>query len=359
VRQASFKGLREDKPAEDVRREEPSIAPRPRAARHASRSTSASDGAKADTASAKAIPTSSVTTAPVRLTHPQKILDAESQLTKQQLANYYWAIAPHMLPYIAGRPMSLVRCPDGSEKPCFYQKHATHTLPPGVGSVDVLDKKTGKTEPYITLSTAEALAGLAQMGVLEIHPWGSRNDDLEHPDRIIIDLDPDPAIPWARLAQSAAEVRKQLKELGLESFLKSTGGKGLHVVVPIVAEFDWTAIKQFAHAFVLQMEKQEPALYLTKMSKAARKDRIFLDYLRNERGATAVAAFSPRARAGAAVSLPLNWSELKSTERPVVHVADFAEWEARLKHDPWKQFFKSHQRITSKMLDHFRISPAK
>jgi bifunctional non-homologous end joining protein LigD len=197
------------------------------------------------------------------------------------------------------------------------------------------------------------------MGVLEVHPWGSRNDDLEHPDRIIIDLDPDPAISWTRLAQSAGDVREQLKKLGLESFLKSTGGKGLHVVVPIVAEYDWAVIKQFAHAFVLQMEKEEPDLYLTKMSKAARKGLIFLDYLRNERGATAVAAFSPRARSGAAVSLPLSWSELKSTKRPVAHVADFAEWKGRLKRDPWKQFLHSRQRITSKMLERFRITPSR
>ena len=176
-----------------------------------------------------------------------------------------------------------------------------HAAARASSSVDVPDKKTGKIEPYITLSTAEALAGLAQMGVLEVHPWGSRNDDLEHPDRIIIDLDPDATISvgetWRRVP---AEVRKELKKLGLESFLKSTGGKGLHVVVPIEAKYDWAVIKQFAHAFVLQMEKAQPGLYLTKMSKAARKDRIFLDYLRNERGATAVAAFSPRARAGAA-----------------------------------------------------------
>ncbi len=129
--------------------------------------------------------------APVRLTHPDKILDAESKLTKQQLADYYWAIAPHMLPYIAGRPVSLVRCPEGSGHPCFFQKHVTGTLPPGVESVDVPDKKTGKMEPYITLSTPEALAGLAQMGVLEIHPWGSTNKNLERPDIIIFDLDPD------------------------------------------------------------------------------------------------------------------------------------------------------------------------
>ena len=197
------------------------------------------------------------------------------------------------------------------------------------------------------------------MGVLEVHPWGSRNDDLEHPDRIIIDLDPDTEISWSQLAKSAGEVRKQLQKLGLESFLKSTGGKGLHVVVPIVPEHDWAVIKQFAHAFVLQMEKAEPSLYLTKMSKAARAGRIFLDYLRNERGATAVAAFSPRARAGVAVSLPLSWSELKVAERSAVHVADFAQWKSRLGRDPWKELLKSRQRITAKILSSFKIPPSK
>jgi bifunctional non-homologous end joining protein LigD len=356
VRQSSFKGLREDKPAAEVRREEPKVGPRGGSQQRASHTTAA--GVAAKVASKKAPSKSAAMSAPVRLSHPGKILDEESQLTKQQLADYYWAVAPHMLPHIESRPLSLVRCPEGSGKPCFFQKHVNHMLPPGIGSVDVADKR-GKVEPYITLTSAEALAGLAQMGVLEVHPWGSRNDDLEHPDRIIIDLDPDAAISWARLAESAAEVRKQLKKLGLESFLKSTGGKGLHVVVPIVPEYDWAAIKQFAHAFVLQMEKEQPALYLTKMSKAARKDRIYLDYLRNERGATAVAAFSPRARDGAPVSLPLNWSDLKLAERPVAHVADFEEWKGRLSRDPWKQLSKSPQRITLKMLASFKISPSK
>jgi bifunctional non-homologous end joining protein LigD len=361
VRQASFKGLREDKPAAEVRREEPTVAPKQRSSRQASYAIAGGVAAKVADQKAKTPlnPKSVATHAPVRLTHPEKILDDESQLTKQQLADYYWAIAPHMLPHIEGRPLSLVRCPEGSGKPCFFQKHVNNTLPTGIGAVDVPDKKTGKIEPYITLSTAEALAGLAQLGVLEVHPWGSRNDDLEHPDRIIIDLDPDAAISWNRLAESAEEVRRQLKKLGLESFLKSTGGKGLHVVVPVVPEYDWTVIKQLAHTFVLQMEKEQPALYLTKMSKAARKDRIFLDYLRNERGATAVAAFSPRARAGAPVSLPLNWSDLKLAERPVARVADFEEWKERLNRDPWKQLLKSSQRITPKILGLFKITPSK
>jgi bifunctional non-homologous end joining protein LigD len=368
VRQASFKGLREDKPANEVRKEEPTVVPRSHGTKHASYSAPGggiaakavpAEVARAKDIPAKALKTITAKTAPVRLTHAEKILDAETQLTKQQLADYYWAIAPHMLPHVAGRPLSLVRCPEGSEKQCFYQKHVNHLMPPGVTAVDVPDKKTGKIEPYITLSSGEALAGLAQMGVLEVHPWGSRNDDLEHPDLIIIDLDPDPTVPWATLAASAGEVRKALKKLGLECFLKSTGGKGLHVVVPIEPEHDWTVIKQFAHAFVLQMEKAQPDLYLTKMSKVARKGKIFLDYLRNERGATAVAAFSPRARAGAAVSLPLGWNDLKLQERPVVRVADFAEWRGRLSRDPWKLFFKTQQKISSKVLDLFKIAVAK
>jgi bifunctional non-homologous end joining protein LigD len=211
-------------------------------------------------------------------------------------------------------------------------------------------------EPYITLSTAEALAGLAQMGVLEVHPWGSRNDDLEHPDRIIIDLDPDAAISWATLSDAAAQVRQELKKIGLESFLKSTGGKGLHVVAPIEPESDWTVIKQFAHAFVMSLEKANSRLYLTKMTKAARVGKIYLDYLRNERGATAVAAFSPRARAGAPVSVPLEWPELKAAERPLFHVAEFPAWQGRLKKDPWKKMAATKQRLTAETLAGFKIA---
>jgi bifunctional non-homologous end joining protein LigD len=372
VRQASFKGLREDKAASEVRREESTTPPQPRgrkqashavqtpfAAKTASQAPSKSDVKKSATRSSHSPGNPPALEAPVRLTHPEKILDAETQLTKQQLADYYWAVAPHMLPHIADRPLSLVRCPEGTGHTCFYQKHANHMLPLGIGSVDITDKKSGKPEPYITLSTAEALAGLAQMGVLEVHPWGSRNNDLERPDRIIIDLDPDTAIPWSILTASAAEVRKQLRKLGLEAFLKSTGGKGLHVVVPIEPKQDWSIVKQFAHSFALQMEKAEPQLYLTKMSKTARKDRIFIDYLRNERGATAVAPYSPRARAGAAVSLPLHWADLKLPERPIFQVATFDQWRSRLKRDPWKQLPETRQTLTSKTLALFKIAPAK
>jgi bifunctional non-homologous end joining protein LigD len=349
VRQASFKGLREDKPAREVVREEPTTSPKPRRAQpasHATLTSVAAKGAPSRIAPPKrSHPAKAPEIAPVRLTHPDKIIDPESKLTKQQLANYLWTVAPHMLPHIADRPLSLVRCPNGAQNPCFFQKHFNATLPAGVQAVDVPDKKTGKAEGYITLSTAEALAGLAQIGVLEIHPWGSRNDDLEHPDRIIIDLDPDAEISWSTLAQSAAEVRRQLQSIGLESFLKTTGGKGLHVVVPLQPMADWAAVKKFSHSFVLAMEQQQPDLYLTKMSKAARKGRIFLDYLRNERGSTAVAPYSPRARPGVTVALPLDWSDLNLRERPVFQVTKFDQWSDRLKHDPWEKMSKVKQHL--------------
>ncbi|WP_396271104.1 DNA ligase D [Granulicella paludicola] len=387
LRQASFQGLREDKPAKEVGREEPvAKTPTKTHQQSSSKGRPSKDGAlegaalkgtgfspyikvpKKTGASApegtdlrtpkrlnpnasktfathkEAKVTAKPTTqhAPIRLTHPDKIIDPESGTTKQQLADYYWAIAPYMLQQIEGRPLSIVRCPEGSIKPCFFQKHTNTTLPPGVESIDVPDKKTGKPEAYITVRTPEALAGLAQIGVLEVHPWGSQNDDLEHPDRIIIDLDPDAAISWPTLAAAAAEVRARLKKLGLESFLKSTGGKGLHIVVPIAPDHDWPTVKAFAHNFVLQLEKDNPRLYLTKMSKAARKDHIYLDYLRNERGATAVAAFSPRARAGMPVSLPLPWSDLKLPERPLFYLSNFADWKSRLRSNPWKQLPTLH-----------------
>jgi bifunctional non-homologous end joining protein LigD len=354
VRQAAFLGLREDKPAAEVVRETSAPTPKSskpvRAVAHVT--SSHPIAAKVSPTSNQQLTTS--THPPIRLTHPTKILDPESGLTKQALADYYYAVAPRMLPHIAGRPLSLVRCPEGSAKPCFFQKHVNSMLPPGIGSVPVPDKKTGKIEPYITLTdksaTPETLASLAQLGVLEVHPWGSRNDDLEHPDRLIFDLDPDESLAWPTVTAAAAEVRVRLKKLGLTSFLKTTGGKGLHVVIPIEPTLTWTDAKEFAHRFVLAMEKANPRLYLTKMTKSARAGRIYLDYLRNERGATAVAPYSPRARAGAGVSMPLAWSELDAPQRPTFRVADFADWSARLTKDPWKAIATTRQTITPKTL---------
>jgi bifunctional non-homologous end joining protein LigD len=339
VRQAAFLGLREDKKPSEVRREEATVAPKPKAERH--------PASHATPPAAKVAKTTTGT----RLTHPDKVLDTESGLTKQQLADYYAAVADRMLPHIADRPLSLVRCPDGTGKPCFFQKHVNAMLPKGIGTVTVPDKKTGKPEPYITLNTAEQLVSLAQLGVLEIHPWGSTNADLEHPDRLILDLDPDDSIPWPTLCSAAAEVRKRLKQAGLESFLKLTGGKGLHIVAPIQPTLTWDELKSAAHTFVLSMERSNPSLYLTKMSKAARKGKIYLDYLRNERGATAVATYSPRARAGAHVSLPLPWSALKEPDRPTFAVEGLPDWRKRLSSDPWKSMTSTRQKLFQKNLD--------
>jgi bifunctional non-homologous end joining protein LigD len=194
------------------------------------------------------------------------------------------------------------------------------------------------------------------MGVLEIHPWGSRNDSLEEPDLIVFDLDPDAAIDWKTLGASANELRAKLKELDLESYLKSTGGKGLHVVVPIRPEHEWPVIKEFAHAVVQGLEKAKPDLYVTKMTKAIRRDHIYLDYLRNDREATSVAPFSPRARPGAPVAMPLDWKELKSETRPMFQVTDFAIWKKRLRRDPWKEMEAAKQRLSDQVLREVGVS---
>jgi len=195
------------------------------------------------------------------------------------------------------------------------------------------------------LSTRDAIVELAQISVLEMHPWGSCNASLEQPDRIILDLDPDESINWETLASSALEVRRRLKALKLESFVKSTGGKGLHVVTPIRPEHSWLEVKQFVHDFALAMEKDSPSLFLTRMTKAARKGKIYLDYLRNERGSTAVAPYSPRARAGLPVAMPLSWSELKAPQFPHFTVSDFPQWKKRLARDPWKDMSKLQQSL--------------
>jgi bifunctional non-homologous end joining protein LigD len=342
VRQAAFKGLREDKPAKEVVREDVMHEENQPASGNAkSRSAKPHSGAVGRRSSGGMN---------LPLTHPQKVLDEESGVTKQILAEYYLAVAEHMLSHIAERPLSVVRCPEGVGKPCFFQKHVGLGLPEGIDSIPVASRRTGNRENFLTLSTPEGLVGMAQMGVLEIHPWGSRNNSLDKPDRIVFDLDPDAAIDWKTLGASALELRARLNELGLESFLKSTGGKGLHVVVPIQPEHEWLVVKNFAHAVTLGLEKNNPDLYVTKMTKAIRKDHIYLDYLRNDREATSVAPFSPRARSGAPVAMPLEWKELRSETRPVFRVTDFAKWKRRLQRDPWKEMETVNQHLTDQVL---------
>lgn len=341
VRQAAFKGLREDKPANEVVRESAmtanGTAPEPSPAKRKAAPHTARDREGATPMKNPAI------------THPDKILDAESGMTKRQLAEYYEAVAGNLLPHIADRPLSIVRCPDGNGKPCFFQKHVGFGLPPGIKTVSVRSRKTREKEDYLTVDSSEGLVGLAQMGVLEIHTWGSRNESLEQPDRIVFDLDPDSAIPWKTLAETARTFKRRLAKMGLTSFLKSTGGKGLHVVVPIRPDHEWPVIKEFAHGLALELERETPDLYVTKMTKATRKNRIYLDYLRNDREATSVAPYSPRARSGVPVAMPLRWSELSAAKAPAFHVLDFAKWKSRLRHDPWDEMLSTKQKLPSTM----------
>ena len=285
------------------------------------------------------------------LTHSEKQLDKSTGLTKRELAEYYLAVADYLLPHIGGRPLSVVRCPEGSTEPCFFQKHVGMGLPAGIDTVPVRDRKTGAMEKYITVSSREGLVGLAQMGVLEIHPWGSRNRSLDKPDRIVFDLDPDPSIPWKTLAEGAQTVRELLRKAGLKSFVKLTGGKGLHVFVPIRADHAWQPVKDFAHGLANQMEQADPDLFVTKMTKSARAGKIYIDYLRNDRGSTSVAPYSPRARAGVLVSMPLTWKELDARKMPTFTVADFKHWQARLRNDPWAEMFELNQSLTQSAMD--------
>lgn len=362
VRQAAFLGLREDKDPKEVARETAGAVPKsnrkpqheeksaPKSAKSAKHAAPTATAAKVENPTPSKSRSDRAVVAGVSISHPDKILDEESRLTKLQLAEYYDAVADHLLPHIANRPLSIVRCPEGSGKPCFFQKHIGMGVSKGIDSVPVTAKKGGAPEQYLTLSTREGLVGLAQMGVLELHPWGSSNKSLEQPDRLIIDLDPDPALPWKRLVASAIEVRDLMKHLGLETFVKSTGGKGIHVVAPIDPKNEWPEIKTFAHDFVLMMERANPKLYITRMTKSARTGRIFLDYLRNERGATAVAPYSPRARAGARVAMPLTWAELERTDPKQFAVANFQKWKARLKRDPWLGMNKVRQQLSDRAI---------
>ncbi len=354
VRAAAFKGLREDKPAKSVVREvqqganetqvaEESaslIAPQSHAAKQ-TKEPAAAKKASGRAGEGRGEPEK----IPIKLTHPDKVLDEESGATKELLARYYMEVAENMMPHINDRPLTLVRCPDGIGKGNFYQKHLNQMLGDGFKSVTVVDRKTGAKQPYITLANIKGIVQFAQIAVLEVHPWGSRNEKMEEADRIIIDLDPDAAIDWKTLAASAQEVRKRLQKLGLKSFVKTTGGKGLHVVVPIRPEHGWPEVKKFTHEFVRSMEKDAPRLFLTTMSKAARAGKIFLDYLRNDRESTAVAPYSPRARAGLPVAVPLSWSELEAKELPRFHVSDIQVWRKRLARDPWKEMLEVEQSL--------------
>jgi bifunctional non-homologous end joining protein LigD len=349
LRHAVFQGIREDKRPGEIMREVP-----------VDRSTDGATPTKPDskrtpvsspparTGNAHARTPSTELVAGIRLTHPDRILYPEQQITKRDLAGYYTAVASFILPHVVARPLSLVRCPDGSAKPCFFQRHRGDTMPGSVNGITVKEKKGEAT--YIAIEDLSGLISLVQMGVLEIHPWGSRADRLERPDRVIIDIDPADDRNWSDVVQAASHVKQQLDDLGLASFLRTTGGKGLHVVAPIERRTSWDDLKTIARAFVDALVRQEPTRYVATASKSKRAGKIYLDYLRNEQGATAIASYSTRARSGATVATPVAWDELSATLRPGRFTTQTVPERLRtLKRDPWLGFFEVRQTLTKAM----------
>ncbi|MCS6288802.1 MAG: DNA ligase D [Nitrospira sp.] len=350
LRQASFQGLREDKdarsvvverPSENASNEKPGQS-NDRAKRPGpKRSADQRDSGKASAAQATVV-------GGVTLSHPDRVLFPEQAVTKLALARYYEAVGDWILPHVKDRPLTLVRCPEGYRKECFYQKHATDRMPDVIGRVEVPGDQGRAC--YTIAHSLQALMGLVQIGVLEIHTWGAKRDKLDRPDRMILDLDPDPAVDWSSVIEGAQLLRALLSELNLASFVKTTGGKGLHVVVPLQRVHTWDEVKTFSKSLAEHLERLIPERFVATMSKAKRKGKIYVDYLRNAQGATAVAAFSTRARPGAPVSVPLAWDELsidlRSDSFTLVNLPDRLR---RLPKDPWAEYGATKQRLTKAM----------
>ncbi|HET6546461.1 MAG TPA: DNA ligase D [Rhodanobacteraceae bacterium] len=279
---------------------------------------------------------------PVRITHPERIVYADCGVTKQQVADYYRSVLDWFLPEIAGRPLSIVRCPDGADRACFFQKHRTAGLE-RVDSVR-LKEETGNQADYLVVNDADGLMELVQFNALEFHPWGARADAPDRCDRIVFDIDPAPDVPWKSITAAARKVRDLLEHLSLTSFLRTSGGKGLHVVVPLKPACDWDVVRPFARAFAETLAASQPDKFVAVASKRLRTGRIFLDYLRNGRGATSVASYSLRARAGAPVAVPLAWPELARLKRAdAFDIFAVPKRLARLKKDPWEGIGKVKQ----------------
>lgn len=333
LRHPVFQGIREDKPATDVRREEP-MPPTTNAAKASGRRRS---------------PARDDAVAGVTITHPDRVIFADAKISKRELAEHFARVAPVMLPHVAGRPLSLVRCPEGVGAPCFFQKHWTGKLPPTLDTV-AIEQSDGKKHPYVVVHDAAGLVTLAQWGIVEVHPWGARADAPDRPDRVIFDLDPGPGVTWGAVREATSGLRALLQELGLESWLKTSGGKGLHVELPVARRVTWDDVADFSRAVAERMAAEFPDRFIARASKAARRGVIFVDWLRNTRGATAVAPWSPRARPAAGVSVPVDWSALDSVQSgDAWTIATVAA--APPRRDPWRGMLTCRQAITRRMIE--------
>lgn len=324
LRHPTFKGLREDKPAKEV------VLEQPRAVASRVRSKPTARRAATDTA----------------LSHPDKILYPELGLTKRDLADYYELVSERMLPHVIDRPLTLLRCPEGRQKQCFFQKHPGDFLAPGLIRVQV-PSSDGKSE-YAAIADARGLPALVQMGALEVHVWGALASDAEHPDRLVFDLDPSPELDFKSTIDGARALRELLEELELQSWVKTTGGKGLHVTVPITPRADWDEVKAFCRSVAEELTRRDPERYVATMSKAKRNGKIFIDYLRNTRGATFIAPYSPRAREGAMIAMPVQWQELSAKFKPEqFNVRSAAQIFRGRRADPFAAMSKAHQKLPS------------
>jgi bifunctional non-homologous end joining protein LigD len=295
LRHAVYKGLRADKVGE-----RPAIAPTPEPQPKVERKRYVTD---ADLAQ-------------IWVTNPDRVMFGAGGPTKLELALYYAGVGDFMLPELIRRPVSLVRCPLGRPQDCFFQRHALTGMPDAVKTIPLAEQGSAEKADYLYLEDAKGLLSLAQFGAVEFHSWGCRVDQPERPDRLVFDLDPDESLPWREVAAAAVEVRDALAASGLVPFLKTTGGKGLHVVVPIQRRRSWEEVAAFCEAFARQMAATASRRFTANMKKEQRRGRIYLDYLRNQRSATAVAAYSLRARPGVPASTPLAWEELANLDDP-------------------------------------------
>jgi bifunctional non-homologous end joining protein LigD len=341
IRHPSFQGLRRDKDAKAVRREEPQPE-----------SDATPRGPAHGAALVRKVPKSAegVTVAGVRISHPDRELYPGTGITKLTLARFYERIAEWIVPHLAGRPLTLVRCPTGIGADCFYMKHSKVWAPPALRRVRIQEKT--KLGEYLVVDNVAALISLVQMDVLEIHTWNTRVERVEYPDRLVFDIDPGSKVPWPAVLDAARLVRRLLKTAGLESFPKTTGGNGLHVVVPLEPTADWQVCLAFSRAIAAAIERHDPNVFTTAFAKAGRERKILIDYLRNNRTNTSVAAYSTRAREGAPVSVPLRWQELTARLNPrSFTVLTLERRLGRMTRDPWAEYWKTRQRLSSRVAD--------
>jgi bifunctional non-homologous end joining protein LigD len=288
----------------------------------------------------------------VRISHPDRLIYPDLGFSKVQLARYYDDIAEWVMPHVRGRPLTLVHCPAGVSGPCTYLKHAKAWGPSALRRVRIQEKT--KVGEYLVADSIAAVVSLVQMGVVEIHTWNSTTDNIERPNRIVWDLDPGPEISWKQTVAAARQLREVLETLGLISWVKTTGGRGLHVIVPIKPSLDWSKCLAYSREVGEALARIDNALYTTAFSKRGRENKILIDYLRNNRTNTSICAYSPRARAGAAVSVPLDWQELSAGPPERWTLLTVPRRLHRLRTDPWASYWTARQRITDTSIDALR-----